>query len=335
MKAQGVVFTAPRTIEVGDAVVPEIGDGDVLIETVYSGISGGTELLAYRGELDPDAAVDETLPALRGAFAYPFRYGYSCVGRIVRSRSSLAEGRIVFAFHPHQDRLVLPAAEVIPVDRIPPRLATLFPLVETALQVSLDAGAVAHEPVVVLGLGAVGLLTAALLARAGAEVIAVEPRRWRREAARAFAAVEAIDPRELEDAVRQRADGRGVPLLVEASGSPNALADGLRLLAHEGTALVASWYGSKPVPLPLGAAFHRRRLIIRSSQVSTIPAALQPRWTIPRRRATARRLLAELPLNILATHEYPLADAPAAFAALDRGDEGMLHVALSYRGQKG
>jgi 2-desacetyl-2-hydroxyethyl bacteriochlorophyllide A dehydrogenase len=341
MKARCVVFASPRVVEVRDAVVGDVGEGDVLVETLYSGISAGTELLAYRGDLDPQAAVDEALSALHGTFAYPFRYGYSCVGRIVRSRSQLAEGDVVFAFHPHQDRFIVPAAEAIPVDQVPPRLATLFPLVETALQVSLDAGAVTHEPVVVLGLGAIGLLTAALLARAGATVIAVEPRPWRREAAAAFPAfpaapaVEAIDPAKLEDAVRERTDGRGVPLLVEASGSPNALATGLGLLAQEGTALVASWYGTKPAALPLGDAFHRRRLTIRSSQVSTIPAELRRSWTIHRRRAVACRLLAELPLDVLATHEFPLAQAPEAFAALDRGDAGMLHVALSYGDQGG
>jgi threonine dehydrogenase-like Zn-dependent dehydrogenase len=94
--------------------------------------------------------------------------------------------------------------------------------------------------------------------------------------------------------------------------------------------LVASWYGSKPVTLRLGAEFHRRRLAIRSTQVSTIPSRLSTHWTIERRRQEVARLLPELPLKRLATHEFPFDRAAEAFAALDRGEDGMLHVALAY-----
>jgi threonine dehydrogenase-like Zn-dependent dehydrogenase len=104
----------------------------------------------------------------------------------------------------------------------------------------------------------------------------------------------------------------------------------LSLLSHEGTVLVGSWYGAKPVSLRLGAEFHRRRLTIRSSQVSTIPAAVRHRWDIPRRRATVRQLLSELPLQAVATNEYGFADATDAYAAIDRGEPGMLHIALRY-----
>jgi threonine dehydrogenase-like Zn-dependent dehydrogenase len=124
--------------------------------------------------------------------------------------------------------------------------------------------------------------------------------------------------------------GRGARLLVEASGNPVALASGLALLAHEGTALVASWYGVKPVLLPLGAEFHRRRLSIRSSQVSTIPADQQPHWSMEHRRDAARALLDELPLAALTTHTFPFADAAEAFTAVDRGAQGLIHAALGY-----
>ena len=174
--------------------------------------------------------------------------------------------------------------------------------------------------VVVTGLGAIGLLTSLLLTRAGARVVAVEPESARRERA-AELGIRAVPPGDAPS---------GVPLLVETSGAPAALADGLALLAHEGTALVGSWYGTKPVPLPLGEHFHRRRLTIRSSQVSTIPYAAQGRWTNARRRAAARDLLDVLPLKALATTEFALADAAEAYAALDRRDPGVLHAALRY-----
>ncbi|GAA0225052.1 zinc-binding alcohol dehydrogenase [Cryptosporangium japonicum] len=319
MTTHALWFTAPREIEIRPVADPSPGAHDLLVRTVYSGISAGTELLAYRGELNPSTERDETLTALAdGGFAYPFQYGYSCVG-VVES-GSLA-GKTVFAFHPHQDRFVAGEDDVVVLpDDLDPRIGTLFPLVETALQLALDAGPVLEDTVVVTGLGAVGLLTSLLLQRAGASVVAVEPETTRRDRARELG-LRAVAPDE--------APGE-VPLLIETSGAPRALADGLALLAHEGTALVGSWYGTKPVPLPLGEHFHRRRLTIRSSQVSTIPFAAQGRWTNARRRVTARDLLSELPLTSLATTEVAFADAASAFAAIDRGDPGILHTALRY-----
>jgi threonine dehydrogenase-like Zn-dependent dehydrogenase len=301
------------------------------VRTECSGISGGTELLAYRGELDPDMPLDETLGTLAGTFSYPFEYGYSCVGVIERSRTDvLPEGARVFAFHPHRGALVSRPTDLVRMDGAEPRLATMFPLVETALQVSLDAGAVNEEAVAVAGLGPVGILSALLLQRGGARVIGAEPREWRRKVAGGLG-LRAVAPEELRNEVALETGDRGVPLVVESSGAPGTLAQVLPLLAPEGTALVASWYGTRAVSLPLGAEFHRRRLTIRSTQVSTIPAALLDRWTVSRRRAAARELMDELPLASLATHEFPIGEAPAAYQALDRGDEGLLHVALRYR----
>ena len=329
MKARAVRFVAPRTVEAGEVDVPEPREGELLVRAAFSGISSGTELLAYRGELDPRLPRDETIGALGGTFAYPFVYGYSAVGVVERSRSAVAEGERVFAFHPHQDRFVVGADDVVSVDGIAERAATLLPLAETAVQVALDAGVRYGEDVVVTGLGPVGILAGALLARGGARVFGSEPRAWRREAAQAFG-LESIRPEELEPAVRERTGGRGADLVVEASGNPDALAASLPLLAHEGTALVVSWYGTKPVPLPLGAEFHRRRLQIRSSQVSTLAAAQTARWDRRRRREAARRLLTELPVDVLATHEFPFERAAEAYAAIDRGEPGLLHAALRY-----
>ena len=106
VKARAVHFVAPRRVEVREVDLPAPAEGSVLVATEWSGISSGTELLAYRGEVDPDLPLDETLGALAGTFAYPFRYGYSAVGRVVRPAGSLLEGQLVFAFHPHQDRFV-------------------------------------------------------------------------------------------------------------------------------------------------------------------------------------------------------------------------------------
>jgi len=319
-QARSVWFVGPRRVELRTSDVPVIGEGEVAVKTTFSGISAGTELLAYRGLLDPDMPLDETIGALGGTFTYPFQYGYSCVGVVENSRAQLAVGTQVFAFAPHQERFVARAADVVPVPGVDGRVATMLPLVETALQIALDSGSVLQETVVILGGGAVGLLTALVLQRAGARVIVVEPRGTRRVLADRLG-IEATDTESVVG---------GVALVIEASGNPDAPAFGLELLAHEGTLLVASWYGTQAVMLPLGSRFHRRRLTIRSTQVSTIPARLSDRWDRSRRLEAAVALLQELPLRDLGTHTFPFGDAPAAFRAVDEGTDGLLHAALGY-----
>jgi threonine dehydrogenase-like Zn-dependent dehydrogenase len=260
-------------------------------------------------------ALDDTIDALGSTFSYPFAYGYACVGEVA------ASGQTVFAFHPHQDLFSAQAGELIPLPAIDPASATLFPLVETALQVTLDAGAGYRERVIVLGAGVLGLLTGLLLQRSGWRPLVAEPQEWRRAIASSLG-VTAAAPEEL---VKEE-----VPLVIDASGNPDAPAMALNMLAHEGTLLIASWFGTKPVVLPLGGAFHRRRLMIRSTQVSTVPARLSGTWTRSRRRREAVELLSELPLAQLCTDVFDFGQAAEAFRAVDQGKPGLMHAVLDY-----
>ena len=155
--ARALFHTAPRCVEIREVPTPRPAAGEVLVRTLSSGISGGTERLVYRGEVPADLALDDTIDALGGAFSYPFAYGYACVGKVAES------GQRVFAFHPHQDMFTARAGELIPLPGTDPASATLLPLVETALQVTLDAGAGYRDRVIVLGAGVLGLLTGLLL----------------------------------------------------------------------------------------------------------------------------------------------------------------------------
>jgi 2-desacetyl-2-hydroxyethyl bacteriochlorophyllide A dehydrogenase len=220
VEGRALRFVAPRRVEIQRVEVHPPAPEELLVRTRWSGISGGTELLAYRGELDPGLEIDETLPSLSGSFRFPFAYGYSCVGEVEHSRvPGIEEGSTVFAFHPHQDRFTVRASEIAPLDAVDGRVATMFPLVETALQVSLDAGARIEEQVVVLGLGPVGVLTAALLLRSGADVVGVDPRADRRAAAIRFG-VWAVDASEIRRDVEISTSGAGVPLVVDVTGTP-------------------------------------------------------------------------------------------------------------------
>jgi threonine dehydrogenase-like Zn-dependent dehydrogenase len=313
--ARALFHTAPRGLEIRELPVPPPAAGEVLVRTLCSGISGGTERLVYRGEVPAELALDDAIGALGGTFSYPFAYGYACVGEVAGS------GQVVFAFHPHQDVFAARADELIPLPALDPKSATLFPLVETALQVTLDAGTGYRDRVIVLGAGVLGLLTALLLERAGWRPLIVEPRAWRRALADRLGAT-AVAPEEL-------AEG-SVPLVIDASGNPGAPAMALDLLAQEGTLLIASWFGTKPVVLPLGGAFHRRRLIIRSTQVSTIPARLSGTWSRARRRRETVELMAGLPLAELCTHVFAFGNAAEAFRAVDEGIPGLMHAVLDY-----
>jgi threonine dehydrogenase-like Zn-dependent dehydrogenase len=260
-------------------------------------------------------ALDDTIDALGGTFSYPFAYGYACVGEVAES------GRAVFAFHPHQDVFAARASDLIALPAVDPASATLFPLVETALQVALDAGTGYRDRVIVLGAGVLGLLTSLLLQRSGWRPLLAEPQAWRRAVASSLGATTAAP----EELVEEK-----VPLVIDASGNPDAPAMALNMLAHEGTLLIASWFGTKPVALPLGGAFHRRRLIIRSTQVSTVPARLSGTWTRSRRRRESVELMAELPLAQLCTHVFAFGHAAEAFRAVDQGIPGLMHAVLDY-----
>ena len=315
--ARALFHTAPRRVEIRDVPVPRAAPGEVVVRTVCSGISGGTERLVFRGDVPEDVALDDTIKALAGTFRYPFPYGYACVGRV--------EGQdgLVFAFHPHQDTFAAAASDLIALPAVGPAAGTLFPLVETALQITLDADAGYADRVVILGAGTVGLLTALLLKRSGRRPLCAEPQAWRRGLAGRLG-ITAVTPEELKK--------EPVPLVIDASGNAGAPALALDILAHEGTLLIASWFGRQAVPLPLGGAFHRRRLTIRSTQVSTIPARMSATWTTARRRAEAAALLSELPLDEFCTHAFPFAAAADAFRAVDENTPGLMHAVLDYDG---
>ncbi len=313
--ARALFHTAPRCVEIRELPTPRPAADEVIVSTLVSGISSGTERLVYRGEVPEDLALDDAI-ALGGTFRHPFAYGYACVGEVEDW------DRLVFAFRPHQDVFTARASDLIPLPAVDPASATLFPLVETALQVTLDAGTGYRDRVIVLGAGVLGLLTALLLQRSGQRPLLAEPQAWRRALATSLG-VTAAAPEEL---VKEE-----VPLVIDASGNPDAPAIALDMLAHEGTLLVASWFGTKPVVLPLGDAFHRRRLTIRSTQVSTVPARLSATWSPARRRLETAGLLPELPLAPLCTHVFPFSQAAEAFRAVDENTPGLMHAVLDYK----
>ena len=330
-----VWFPGPRQVELRREPLPPLGETDVRMRALVSGLSHGTEMLVYRGQVPRDLELD--LPTLRGSFGFPIKYGYASVGRVVEvgpGVADLAEGDLAFCLHPHQSEYVVPASLAV---RLPaglePERGVFLANLETAVNIALDAAPRLGERVLVLGQGVVGLLVARLLRETGAGlVMTADGFERRRGLSRTFADADVVfsTTDDVVARVRDVTEGVGADLAVEVSGSPAALATAIDSVAFGGTVVVCSWYGTKPVAVPLGGAFHRRRLRLVSSQVGSIDAALQPRWTHRRRLDLAASFLRRLDLGALITHRVPLACAADAYRLVDEHAEETVQVVLTY-----
>lgn len=329
--ATAVWFPRARSVELRTEQLAATGPGEVRVQALLSAISHGTELLVYRGEVDSELALD--LPTLAGGYGFPLKYGYASVGHVVALGTEvrgLREGDLVFALHPHQDEYVVAGSLVhrLP-DGTTAEQGVFLANLETAINVTLDAKPRLGELVAVFGQGVVGLLVTQLLRRSGARVVAVEPSTLRRSFAERCGADAAIAPGG-EAVIRTLSGGRGADIAIDASGNPAALQQAIDHVAPEGTVVVCSWYGEKPVPLDLGGRFHRGRVRLISSQVGRLDPSLTPRWDRERRLALATDLLGELTLAELITHRFAFARAAEAYALLD-GDAGdTVQVVLDY-----
>jgi len=317
--AQAFWVVAPGRGEIRDETLRAPAEGEALIETLVSGISRGTESLVFAGRVPQSQHAAMRCPLQEGDFTFPVKYGYSAVG-IVREGPHHLMGRRVFCLAPHQTRMVVPVALLSPVpDAVPTRRAVLAANMETALNIAWDAAALPAERVLVIGAGVVGLLAAHLIARVpGVSLTVVDP-----DAAKARAA----DALGLSLVPPAAAPGEA-DLVVHASGAPEGLALGLARAAFEGRIIEASWFGDRAVPLPLGEAFHSRRLRLVSSQVGSIGGAMRGRRSHAERMAAALLLLADARLDALLDGPSAFADLPATMARLAASPGQLCHVVL-------
>jgi 2-desacetyl-2-hydroxyethyl bacteriochlorophyllide A dehydrogenase len=290
--------------------------------------------MIFRGDLPTDVALDETIPALKNqGWSYPLHYGYALVGRVVDAGSPAERrwvGERVFLFHPHQDRVLADTADCLPVpEGLPPQAAALLPNVESALNFVMDAGPSVGERMLVTGQGVVGLLTTAILAAFPlSRLAAVDPVATRRQwSAKLGADTVAESVRELPQEAGGEDDFDGV---IEVSGNLGALNEAIARTAFDGRIIVASWYGRSGDALDLSGAFHRRRIRLISSQVSTLAPTLTGRWTKARRLALAWDWVKRIRPERLVTHSLPAARCQEAFELAAAPAAGALQVVLTY-----
>jgi len=329
MKSRTLVFAGPGQIVIEEQQAGTPRGDQLLVQTQFSGISAGTELLIYRGEAPPEMQADGNLPALAGTLAFPLHYGYSAVGEVIAlgpEAPSELLGRLVFAFHPHASHFLVAAAAVTPLpDDLPAEAALFLPNMETAINFLHDGAPLAGERVVVFGQGVVGLLTTALLSRIPlGSLITADPDPMRRATSRDFGAAQSLSPSELQG-LTQQAD-----LTYELTGDPQALNQAISVTGFEGRVVLGSWYGTKQASLNLGGRFHRSRIRLLSSQVSTIASTLTGRWDKRRRLEFALQMVRAIEPARLITHRIPIERAAEAYALLDTHREHVLQVVLTY-----
>jgi threonine dehydrogenase-like Zn-dependent dehydrogenase len=321
--ARAFWLRSPGHGEIRDATCPDPAEGEAVVRTLWSGVSRGTETLVFRGGVPASQHTVMRAPFQEGDFPGPVKYGYLNVGVVEEGPDALT-GRTVFCLYPHQTRYAVPvsALTVVP-DRVPAERAVLAGTVETAVNALWDAPPLVGDRIAVVGGGMVGCSVAALAARfpgVRVQLVDTDPARA------ATAAALGVDFAAPEDA---RGD---CDLVVHASATEQGLARSLELLAAEGTVLELSWYGDRRVGVPLGEAFHARRLTVRSSQVGTVSPARSATRSYADRLALALDLLAEPAFDALITGESAFEELPEVLPKLASGEIPALCHRIRYEG---
>ena len=321
LTAEALWYVGPGHAEIREEPLAEPGPGEVRIRALYSAISRGTERLVFAGRIPESEFERMRAPFMGGHFPFPVKYGYATVGRVEAGPVEML-GRIIFVLHPHQSLFNVPLSAVVALpDDVPPMRAVLAANMETALNAVWDAGSGPAARIAIIGAGVVGALVAFLCGRlAGAQVTLVDINPARAELAQKlcvnFAMPEAA-PAECD-------------LVIHASGTAAGLATALSLAGFEATVLELSWYGDALVPVPLGGAFHSRRLRLVSSQVGHVAPSHREGWTHHRRLADAVALLADSRLDALLAPAVAFHDLPERLPDILNAKNGVLCQLISY-----
>ena len=338
-------FSAPLTAEVVDVDDPRPGPGEVLLQTLYSGISAGTELTVYRGSnpylsnvWDPERRLFAPGKATQ---AYPWDgMGYEEVGRVVDVGSASDHdlvGRLAWGAWGHRSSVVRPVEHVRP--RLLPTDARALPgifakIAAIALNAVLDADIHVGEEVVVFGAGVPGQITAQLARLNGGRVTVVDPVPERRALAVRLGAGRALDPTadDVAAVVRDATQNRGADVVIEMSGHYAALQDAVRTAAYSSRVVAAGFFQGPGEPLRLGEEFHHNRISIVGSQISGVAPHLQHRWNELRMSTAVLELerAGEVRLEDLVTHVIDAEKAAEAFELLHTAGEQALQVVLDY-----
>lgn len=333
-------FVGPDSVEVREEAIPVIAPNQALVQTLFSAISAGTEMLIYRQQISLSQPIDLNIQALSGKFQFPMKYGYSVVGKIVAAGTEISSswiGKTIFSFHPHESLFSVNLNEIMEIPGgISPQDALFLPNMETAVNFVMDGRPVLGEKVVVWGQGIVGLLTTSILAQFPLEnLVTLDLYPLRRHMSQKMGAQNSFDPQSRESlpkmkSIFQNESSSGADLIFETSGNPEALDSAIEIAGYDGRIIVGSWYGTKEVKLNLGEGYHRNRVRLVSSQVSTVAPHFQGRWTKSRRFQTVWNMIEKIKPSQFITHQFPLSRAAEAYKLLDENPGEAIQVIFSY-----
>jgi 2-desacetyl-2-hydroxyethyl bacteriochlorophyllide A dehydrogenase len=342
VKRKTLYFTAPGQVEIREELLPEPGAGEVFVETICSAISAGTEMLIFQGRFPRDLESDTVISGLRGGFRYPVAYGYANAGivqKIGAAVDSSWQGKHVFSFQPHTSHYLCEPDSLLPIpSTLSAETACFLPNMETAVNLVQDGAPVLGERVLVLGQGVVGLFTTSLLSEFPLDTLVIADRFDLRcqmgmaECHKSKASSCALLNPGTRDFREQALSSlkQGADLAFELSGDPAALNDAIKLTRFSGRVVIGSWYGEKPAEIELGGSFHRSRIKLISSQVSTISPEMSSRWDKVRRFDAAWKALERIRPEKWITHRFNIEDAPKAYRLLDEAPDEALQVLFTF-----
>lgn len=349
MTQKSLYFTAPKQVEIREEPLRAPNEDEVLVETICSAISAGTEMLVYRGQFPH---VIDSHDEFSSDLKFPLTYGYACVGRITEIGEQVDKGlrdRLVFGFHPHASSFVAkPSSLIFPPASLSAEACSFLPNMETAVNLVQDAAPILGERVLLLGQGVVGLLAASLLKEFPLEMLVTSDcYTLRRKASMDIGVDDSFDPNSIASPdtksnvldTTQTSNTPSKHLLVyaqnfdltfELSGSPSALNDAIAMTAFSGRIVIGSWYGEKKAPIDLGGSFHRSRIKLISSQVSTIAPELTGRWDKARRFEVTCTALERIQPQKWITHRFHIEEADKAYQLLDENPQETIQVIFEY-----
>ena len=318
-RARALWYVAAGRAEIREEQLLPPAPGEARVRSLYGALSRGTEALVLAGRVPTSEYDRMRAPFMAGQFPFPVKYGYATAGEV---ESGASKGRLAFALHPHQTRFNIGAdALVLLPHDVPPQRAVLAANMETALNAVWDADPPRAARIGVIGAGVVGSLTAYLFARlhaADVTLIDIDPARAQvaRELGLKFSTPAAL-PRDCNP-------------VVHASATAAGLATALSIAAFEGTVIELSWYGDSEVPVPLGGAFHSRRLRLVSSQVGHVAPSRRGKYSRHDRLAEAVKLLTDARLDALLSPPVQFDELPQKVPHILDAKSGVLCQLIVY-----
>ena len=337
MKKKSLYFTGPRKVKIREEEIKESEEEEVLIKSKISSISSGTELLLYNDKIEQGTKLDTQIASLKDSFEYPFKYGYSNIGEVISVGKGVSKewiGEYVFSFHPHETHYIKSVDDLIKVpNNIDIENFSFLPNIETALNFVMDGRPIIGENIIIFGQGVIGLLTTAILNEFPLnKLITVDSYKKRRKMSKKFGSYRAFgtdfDSEDILDPLENLKNG--FDLSYEISGNLSALEKAVEVTRYDGRIIIGSWYGNKRKPFNLSTRFHRNRIKIISSQVSTINPNLSGRWDKGRRLDLAIELIKQLNPQDLISHRISFTEAEKAYSLLNNNSEETLQVILEY-----